>query len=176
MRIVIGRIGKPHGTRGEVTVEPRTDEPELRFAPDAVLLTETAPVQIETVRFHHNTPLIKFVGVESRESAELLRNTMLHIESDDDIAPNDEDEFWDHELMRMQVYAPDGTALGTIADVLHLPGQDVLVVSTPDEREVLLPFVRTIVTEISRETSRVTVADPGGLFDDGEAEIAADEV
>lgn len=169
MRIVVGRIGKPHGVRGEVTVEPRTDEPQLRFADGAVLLTDTGSLRIESVRFHQGTPLIAFEGVLDRTGAEALRNTLLFIDTDNDVPSDDPDEFWDHELIGLAVVDESNNNIGSIADVLHLPGQDVLVVTKVNGAEALVPFVRDIVPAINREARTVVVRDPGGLFDDSEA-------
>ena len=169
MRIVVGRIGKPHGVRGEVTVEPRTDEPQLRFADGAVLLTDTGSLRIESVRFHQGTPLIAFEGVLDRTGAEALRNTLLFIDTDNDVPSDDPDEFWDHELIGLAVVDESNNNIGSIADVLHLPGQDVLVVTKVNGAEALVPFVRDIVPAINREARTVVVRDPGGLFDDAEA-------
>ena len=172
MRIVVGRIGKPHGVRGEVTVEPRTDEPELRFAEGADLLTESGTLHIETVRFHQGTPLVAFRGVDDRTAAEALRNTMLFIDTDFDEPSTDPDEFWDHELIGLDAVTAQGDTLGRVADVIHLPAQDLLAVATLDGREVLVPFVSEIVTEVSRERHCVVIADPGGLFDESQAYTA----
>ena len=172
MRIVVGRIGKPHGVRGEVTVEPRTDEPELRFAEGADLLTESGSLHIEAVRFHQGTPLVAFRGVADRSAAEALRNTMLYIDTDLDEPSTDPDEFWDHELIGMTVLDESGAVRGRVHDVLHLPGQDLLAVTRDDGSEVLVPFVRAIVPAVDRVAGTVGVLDPGGLFDDSEAEVA----
>ena len=169
MRIVVGRIGKPHGVRGEVTVEPRTDEPQLRFADGAVLLTDTGSLRIESVRFHQGTPLVAFEGVLDRTGAEALRNTLLFIDTDNDVPSDDPDEFWDHELIGLAVVDESNNNIGSIADVLHLPGQDVLVVTKVNGAEALVPFVRDIVPAINREARTVVVRDPGGLFDDADA-------
>ena len=170
MRVVVGRIGKPHGVRGEVTVEPRTDEPQLRFTDGAILLTETGSLRIESVRFHQGTPLVAFEGVLDRTGAEALRNTLLFIESDNDVPSTDPDEFWDHELIGLAVVDESGSQLGVVADVLHLPGQDVLAVTKPDNTQALVPFVREIVPVINRDSGTVVVRDPGGLFDDALSE------
>jgi 16S rRNA processing protein RimM len=78
--VVVGRIGRPHGVRGEVTVEVRTDDPDLRFVPGAVLRTdppERGPITITGVHWHSGTLLLRLEGVDSREAAEAVRNTEL---------------------------------------------------------------------------------------------------
>ena len=80
--VVVGRIGRPHGVRGEVTVEVRTDDPDLRFAPGAVLRTDPVdrgPLTVAGRRWHREVLLLTIEGVESREAAEELRNTELHV-------------------------------------------------------------------------------------------------
>ena len=87
MEVVVGRIGRPQGVRGEVTVEVRTDEPELRLGPGAVLATDPAsagPLTIETGRVHSGRLLLRFAGVHDRTGAEALRNTLLIADVDPD--------------------------------------------------------------------------------------------
>ncbi|MGW4276490.1 ribosome maturation factor RimM [Streptomyces seoulensis] len=175
MQLVVARIGRAHGIKGEVTVEVRTDEPELRLAPGAVLATEPAaagPLTIETGRVHSGRLLLRFAGVGDRTAAEALRNTLLIAEVDPDELPEDEDEYYDHQLMDLDVVTEDGTAVGRITEISHLPSQDLFIVERPDGSEVMIPFVESIVTEIDLEEQRAVIAPPPGLIDD-RAEIAS---
>jgi 16S rRNA processing protein RimM len=100
--VVVGRIGRPHGVRGEVTVEVRTDDPDLRFAPGAVLRTDPVdrgPLTVAGRRWHREVLLLTIEGVESREAAEELRNTELHVPVADLPALEDPDVFYDHQLV-----------------------------------------------------------------------------
>lgn len=169
MQLVVGRIGRAHGIKGEVTVEVRTDEPELRLAPGAVLGTEPAsagPLTIETGRVHSGRLLLRFEGVPDRTAAEALRNTLLIAEVDPEEVPEDPEEFYDHQLIDLDVVTEDGTEIGRIAEISHLPYQDLLVVRREDGREVLIPFVEEIVPEIDLERQRAVVAPPPGLIDE----------
>nr|WP_203635051.1 ribosome maturation factor RimM [Streptomyces sp. SID10815] len=173
--MVVARIGRAHGIKGEVTVEVRTDEPELRLAPGAVLATEPAaagPLTIETGRVHSGRLLLRFAGVGDRTAAEALRNTLLIAEVDPEELPEDEDEYYDHQLMDLDVVTEDGTAVGRITEISHLPSQDLFIVERPDGSEVMIPFVESIVTEIDLEEQRAVIAPPPGLIDD-RAEIAS---
>ncbi|GAA5073216.1 ribosome maturation factor RimM [Streptomyces similanensis] len=175
MQLVVARIGRAHGIKGEVTVEVRTDEPELRLAPGAVLATEPAaagPLTIETGRVHSGRLLLRFAGVGDRTAAEALRNTLLIAEVDPEELPEDEDEYYDHQLMDLDVVTEDGTAVGRITEISHLPSQDLFIVERPDGSEVMIPFVESIVTEIDLEEQRAVIAPPPGLIDD-RAEIAS---
>ncbi|WP_306190345.1 ribosome maturation factor RimM [Streptomyces sp. MK5] len=175
MQLVVARIGRAHGIKGEVTVEVRTDEPELRLAPGAVLATEPAsagPLTIETGRVHSGRLLLRFEGVSDRSAAEALRNTLLIAEVDPDELPEEEDEYYDHQLIDLDVVTEDGETVGRISEISHLPSQDLFIVERPDGTEVMIPFVAEIVTGIDLEEQRAVIAPPPGLIDD-RAEIAS---
>ncbi|MFJ4833189.1 ribosome maturation factor RimM [Streptomyces sp. NPDC088747] len=175
MQLVVARVGRAHGIKGEVTVEVRTDEPELRLGPGAVLLTDpatTGPLTVETGRVHSGRLLLRFEGVRDRTAAEALRNTLLIAEIDPDDRPEDPDEYYDHQLMDLDVVMVDGTEVGRITEISHLPSQDLFVVERPDGTEVLIPFVEEIVTEIDLDEQRAVIDPPPGLIDD-RAEIAS---
>lgn len=174
MQLVVARIGRAHGIKGEVTVEVRTDEPELRLAPGAVLATEPAsagPLTIETGRVHSGRLLLRFEGVRDRTAAEALRNTLLIAEVDPAELPEDPEEFYDHQLMDLDVVLADGTEIGRITEITHLPSQDLFIVERPDGSEVMIPFVEEIVAEIDLEAQRAVITPPPGLVDESQAVI-----
>ncbi|MGW7621349.1 ribosome maturation factor RimM [Streptomyces antimycoticus] len=175
MQLVVARIGRAHGIKGEVTVEVRTDEPELRLGPGAVLTTEPAsagPLTIESGRVHSGRLLLRFEGVRDRSAAEALRNTLLIAEVDPEELPEDPEEFYDHQLIDIDVVTVDGTEVGRVSEVSHLPYQDLLIVKRPDGGEVMIPFVSEFVPEIDLEEQRAVIDPPPGLLDEAEAEIA----
>ncbi|MEV6550735.1 ribosome maturation factor RimM [Streptomyces sp. NPDC051597] len=175
MQLVVARIGRAHGIKGEVTVEVRTDEPELRLAPGAVLATDpasTGPLTIETGRVHSGRLLLRFEGVRDRTGAEALRNTLLIADVDPEERPEEDDEYYDHQLIDLDVVLTDGTEVGRITEISHLPSQDLFIVERPDGTEVMIPFVGEIVTEIDLDEQRAVIDPPPGLIDD-RAEIAS---
>jgi 16S rRNA processing protein RimM len=172
VQLVVARVGRAHGVRGEVTVEVRTDEPELRLGPGSVLGTDPAsagPLTIETGRVHSGRLLLRFAGVADRTAAEALRNTLLIAEVDPDELPEDPDEFYDHQLIDLDVVLADGTPVGRVTEISHLPSQDLFIVERPDGSEVMIPFVEEIVTGIDLEEQTAVVAPPPGLLDPVEA-------
>ncbi|MFG1809843.1 ribosome maturation factor RimM [Streptomyces sp. NPDC049040] len=179
MQLVVGRIGRAHGIKGEVSIEVRTDEPELRLAPGAVLATDpaaTGPLTIATGRVHSGRLMLRFEGVSDRTGAEALRNTLLIAEVDPAETPEDPEEFYDHQLIDLDVVTVDGREVGRIAEISHLPYQDLLVVRRPDDSEVLIPFVTEFVPEIDLEEQRAVIDPPPGLLDEAPAdEPAADD-
>lgn len=174
--VVVGRIGKPHGVRGEVSVELRTDEPDRRFADGAALRTQTpqggAPhgpdrpqvLTVRSTRWHQSRLLVTFEEVTDRNRAEAVRGLLLAVEVDPDEVPEDPEEFYDHQLVGLRVVTPDGALVGVLAEVVHGPAQDLLSVTAEDGREVLVPFVAALVPEVDLAGGRVVVADVPGLL------------
>jgi 16S rRNA processing protein RimM len=169
MEVVVGRVGRAHGIRGDVGVDVRTDEPERRFAPGAVLTTEpvgVGPLTVSGARWHSGRLLLSFVGVTERAAAEALRGVELMVSVDPDERPADPEEHYDRHLRGLQVNAADGSPLGRVSDVVHLPGQDLLEVAVDDGRTVLVPFVSALVPTVDVAAGQVVVDPPPGLFDD----------
>jgi 16S rRNA processing protein RimM len=170
MQLVVGRISRPHGVRGELAVEVRTDDPELRLAAGAVLRTEPAaagPLTVSRTRWHSGRLLLTFAGVDDRAAAEELRGVLLVVDSAELEEIADPDEFRDHELIGLAVIAPDGEPVGTVTDVLHY-GQDLLVVAGEGKRagnEILIPFVSAIVPGVDLAGGHLQVDPPPGLLD-----------
>jgi 16S rRNA processing protein RimM len=168
VQLVVGRIAKAHGVGGEVSVEVKTDDPERRFAVGGRLDTEPAqrgPLVVEATRWHSGRLLVRFAGVRDRSAAEALRSTLLVVDSATSVAPDDEDEFWDHDLIGLDAVTTDGVSIGSITDVLHPPGSDLLVINRPEQSEVLVPFVAAFVPTVDLAARRVVVAPPEGLFE-----------
>jgi 16S rRNA processing protein RimM len=174
--VVVGRIGKPHGIKGEVTVELRTDEPDRRFADGAELSTQTpqgtAPhgpgrprsLTVRTTRWHQSRLLVTFEEVADRNAAEAVRGLLLAVEVDPDEKPEDPEEFYDHQLVGLRVVTSDGAEVGELAEVVHGSAQDLLSVKAPDGREILVPFVSELVPEVDVAAGRVVVRDLPGLL------------
>jgi 16S rRNA processing protein RimM len=168
VQLVVGRIGRAHGVKGEVAVEVRTDDPDSRFAIGSSLRTDPAergPLTVVRSRPHSGRLLVLFEGVADRDAAESLRGTLLTVDSADSRPLDDPDEFYDHELMGLEVVTLDGSPVGEVTDVLHPPGPDLLVVGREDGGEVLVPFVRDIVPTVDVPAGRLVVDPPPGLLD-----------
>ena len=167
MLLVVGRIGHAHGVKGEVSVEVRTDDPDRRYAPGSVLDTdppERGPLTVESVRHHHGRLLVRFEGMADRTAAETLRGTLLVVDAAT-AGETDDDEWWDHDLVGLAAVTTDGTPLGTVNEVVHVPGAPLLAIVTDGGGEVLVPFVSAIVPEVDVAGGRLVVDPPPGLFD-----------
>jgi 16S rRNA processing protein RimM len=167
VQVTVGRIGRPHGIRGDVVVGVRTDEPELRFARGSRLDTDPAeagPLTVAGSKWHSGELLVRFEGVIDRDAAAELRGTWLTVDSATIAPPADPDEFRDADLVGLSVRTADGTHVGTVDDVLH-SGQDVLVIKSPDGRDFMVPFVKPLVPDVDIPGGTLTINPPDGLFD-----------
>ncbi|WP_328809677.1 ribosome maturation factor RimM [Rhodococcus sp. NBC_00294] len=179
MELVVGRVAKSHGIKGEVVVEVRTDDPDERFAPGSVLHgrarrdDSTTDYTVEAAREHSGRLLLRLKGIDDRSTADAMRGTLFVVDTADLPPSDDPDEFYDHELEGMTVqFAPDhqsaGTVIGTVSEVLHSAAGELLSITPADEnvgRELLVPFVSAIVVSVSRETRTVEIDPPEGLLD-----------
>ncbi len=169
--VVVGRVGRAHGLRGDVGVELFTDEPERRFAIGAeVFLADRRALTVADARWHSGRLLVAFADQVDRTAAEALRGEYLYVPVRGDDTPTGEDEYYDRQLEGLQVVDGAGFGLGAVRAVIHLPGQDLLAVTRPDAPEVLVPFVSAIVSRVDLVAGIVTIDAPPGLFDPDEAE------
>lgn len=169
VRIVAGRVVRPHGVRGDLLVDPRTDEPERRFAVGQVFDTDDhGPLTLARASAHSGRWLVRFAETADRTAAEALRGVLLYVESDRLPASGDPDDFHDTELIGLAAVDTSGASIGTLVDILH-PAQDLLVIERPKGGEVLVPFVRTLVPSVDTTAGRVVIDAPPGLLD-GEGE------
>jgi 16S rRNA processing protein RimM len=174
MRVIVGRVGRPHGVRGDLVIGVRTDEPDLRFAVGAVLDASQKPepagdqhtLTVARVRWHSGQLLVAFEGVTDRSAAGELTGSWLSVDSAQLPRTGDPDEFRDHELIGLCVRTPDGEQVGVVTDVLH-HGQDLLVIKRADggDQECLVPFVKAIVPEVDVDAGLLVIDPPPGLLD-----------
>ncbi|MGY2746062.1 ribosome maturation factor RimM [Arthrobacter sp. UYCu723] len=167
MQLQVARIGKPHGIRGEVTVQVLTDAPGDRFVPGTQFVVEPAsagPLTILSARWNKDILLLAFEEIETRNEAETVRGAKLFIETEE-LDEDDDDEGWyEHELVGLDVRVGD-KVVGKVSGLNTLPVQDLLVVTSQDGREILIPFVEQIVPEVNVGEGFVLVTPPPGLFE-----------
>ncbi|GAA3577689.1 ribosome maturation factor RimM [Amycolatopsis ultiminotia] len=169
MDVVVGRIAKAHGIRGELAVDVRTDAPQERFAIGAVVTTKLRDgserdLTVAAAREHSGRLLVRFEQVLTREVAETLRGALLLVDTGSLPPTGDPEEFYDHELAGLRAELADGSVVGTVADVVHSPAGELLQLDA-DGREVLIPFVRAIVPTVDVAGGRVVLDPPEGLLE-----------
>ena len=171
MRVQAARIGKPHGIRGEVTVQLLTDDPETRFARGEVLILDPASplapegtLTVAGARWNKSILVLRFEEVSDRNGAETLRNHHLLIDTEE---AEETEGYYEHELTGLAVYAVDpeeraragedpararlGEPVGTVTGLQTLPTQDLLAVTLADGSESLVPFVAEIVQRLTSD-------------------------
>ncbi|HWK19458.1 MAG TPA: ribosome maturation factor RimM [Microbacteriaceae bacterium] len=167
----VGRLTKAHGLKGALKIDLYTDDPAKRFVPGATFalqVPESSPwhgqrLELTELKWFNGVAVGFFAGVGDRTTAESLVKAVLWVEVAAD-EPQEDDAWYYHQLVGLRVLR-DGVELGRIARVDELPAQDLLAVETASG-EVLVPFVKAIVTSVDLEAGTVTVDPPGGLFDE----------
>ncbi len=169
--VVVGRLRKPHGLKGDCNLFPLTDDPATIFAPgqqiwvvDLAGDTVAGPLTVERSREYHREWLVKFAGVESRDALDPFRAHFLAVPPDR-LSPLGTDEVYLHELDGFSVRLPDETPLGLVSAVYELPAGIMIEVQGP-KREFLLPYKKEFVQDVDRVGRRLTVTPPDGLIEE----------
>jgi 16S rRNA processing protein RimM len=170
VQVVVGRIGRAHGIRGELNVDIRTDEPERRFAAGSSVVCGDRTLTIARARHHSGRLVVSFEEIPDRTAAEALHGKILEAEVDPLEVPEDPDEFYDHQLVGLEARSGDDI-VGTVTGIVHGPYQDTLAVKV-DGREVFIPFVTEIVPVVDVKGGFVTITEVAGLLDPAEAETS----
>ncbi|HEY7897804.1 MAG TPA: ribosome maturation factor RimM [Gemmatimonadaceae bacterium] len=178
---IIGRIRKPQGIRGDVTVELLTEEPERFFAPGCRVFAGTIsgdianhpadrrnPLSRQELRVEEASPyrgglIVKFDAMPDRTAAEMWRQRYLLVPVEE-ITPPREDEVFVHDLLGMQVRGDDGTELGQVTGCYELPQGLTLEVKRA-ANDVLVPYRPSVVREVDRDARVVVVRMSSGLFE-----------
>ncbi len=169
MRLKVGKIVNTHSLKGEVKVISSTDFEEQRFEKGTELLITRGnqvvkEVTVESYRTHKNNLLVKFVGIDSIEEAEKLRNLQIKIDSDN-IGELEENEFYFHEIIGCEVFDENGKSLGEISEILTPGANDVWVIKSQNGKEILIPYIEDVVKKIDVENKKIDIEVMEGLID-----------
>ena len=151
-QLEIGRIGKAHGLRGEVTAVITSDRPE-RTAPGAVWITDAGAFTVRAIRPFQAKWIAALDGVDTREAAEALTGSVITADPIED-----DDALWAHELLGATVLTPDGTEWGSVTGIYPNPANDLIELADG----TLIPTV--FVVDASGLPDRVVVDPPEGLL------------
>ncbi|MEY4898903.1 MAG: ribosome maturation factor RimM [Actinomycetota bacterium] len=168
----VGRLLKAHGLKGAIKLELYTDDPALRFVPGSVYtlqVPDESPwvgktVTLKELKWYNDQAVVFLEGIDDRDAAESLVKAILWVDEAQDSRPVEEDAWYDYQLIGLTVRR-NSHAVGTITRVDHLPAQDLLIIDTGDS-EVLVPFVKAIVTRVDIEAGTMDIDPPIGLFED----------
>ncbi len=164
MELNIARIGRAHGLKGEVSLDVRTDMPQVRLAVGERLTTrpqEAGPLTVSRLREASGKWFVTFDEVPDRTSAEALNSVELVV----DVETSDEENAWyAHELAGLSAQLTDGTVVGKIVGLEHFPAQDALVLKEKNGTRTLIPFLERFVPTVDVEGGIVVITPPGGLL------------
>jgi 16S rRNA processing protein RimM len=165
--VIVGRIARAHGLRGQVVINPETDFPEERFEPGAILYRErfggAESLEVATCRFHRGRPIVSFAGIDDIDAAEQLAGSELRVPADALVALPPGAYYW-HDLVGCDVQLASGQRVGTVARVEGDGGASRLVVDG-DAGEVLLPLAADICRRVDVATRVIVVEPLEGLLD-----------
>ncbi len=165
--LAIGRIKKPHGTKGEVKVDVLTDYPD-KIKPGlevyVVLPEEQKSLHITAVRSTKEELLIKFEEISDRNQAESLKGEFLQIplESAEQLP---KDTFWQHDIIGLSVFDISGNFLGKVESILRTGSNDVYEIESPQGKKILIPAIKEVVKEINLSESKIVIEPLPGLLD-----------
>ena len=171
--LLVGRVRKAHGIRGELVVELLTDAPGAVYAPGRRLFAGTADgtidPKVQELVVRQATPfkgglIVHFEGIEDRTQAELWRERYI-LAPASEVPPPAEDEIYLHDLIGMRMTFADGELLGDVVAYYELPQGIVLEVKRGKGDTVLIPFSEQVVTEVDENARLIRVTPPDGLLD-----------
>ncbi len=154
--IKIGQIVAPQGVRGEVRVLPLTDFPERFKSLKVARLDDGTSLQVESVRYHQQFVLVKFVGLDNRNLVEHLRNKLIEIERKD-LMPLPEGHYHVFDIIGLSVYNEQDEFLGKISDILQTGSNDVYMVEQQDKQPLLIPGLKSVVLKIDIPGGKMVV-------------------
>jgi len=155
--LAVGKLGRPHGVRGEIFLHVLTDFPE-RLAPGVMVFLgpDYQPVEIESRRWHRDALLLLLAGYHTPEAVAALTNQYLFV-SAEDRPPLPEGEYYHHQMIGLQVLDEQGQVLGTLSQILETGANDVYVVLPPQGPEILLPAIEDVILEIDPGQRQILV-------------------
>lgn len=165
--VAVGRVGRPHGVRGEVRVEVGSGLPLGLGGYSRVYLGKAGdprPAEVESARLHGRFLLVKFAGVDDVDAARALVHFVLSVERAE-MPPLGEGEYYHADLLGCRVVDEGGAELGRAVDVFSSGAHDLLVVAGSDRREWMLPVLQSTVLGMDLEAGEIRVRVPDGLLE-----------
>ncbi len=164
--LVVGKIHRPHGLKGDVVFQVITDFPE-RIRPGITLFVGDShhPVVVNKRRWHRSELLIKFESYDDPDMLSSLSNQFVYVRADDR-PPLPEGQFYHHQLLGLTVISDQDMALGTLAQILETGANDVYIVRSELGKEILLPAIDEVVQKIDLKTGCMIVHLIPGLLPD----------
>lgn len=167
----VGKIVNTHGIKGEVRVISKTDFAEERYKPGNTLYlfaegaAEPVKVTVSAHRLHKQFHLLQFKEMPSLNEVEHLRNMVIKV-PEEDLGELEEDEFYFHEIIGCEVVSEDGELIGTVKEILTPGANDVWVVARKGKKDVLIPYIASVVKDININEKKIKIHVMEGLIDE----------
>jgi 16S rRNA processing protein RimM len=167
--LAVGQVAGAHGICGEIKVTILTEDPQRFDRLSRVWLgrdeQEPTPWTLEGFRLHKGRALLKLKGCDDRDMAESLRPNLVLIPLEEAL-PLEEDEYYEHQIVGLEVWTTSGERLGEIEDILYTGANEVYIVrgDTPGRQEILIPAIEEVILEIDVEAGRLTIEPLEGLL------------
>ncbi len=161
--LVVGKLRRPHGVKGEMLMEVITSFPErLRARKTVYVGDEHAPMRLTHVRRQDTALLVCFEGLEDVDAVAHLRNQMVYVKAEN-LPALPEGEYYHHQLLGLQVVDEGGRPLGFLSEILETGANDVYLVINPEGEELLLPAIEDVILEVNLDRREMRVRPPEWL-------------
>lgn len=166
----VGKIVNTQGIKGELRIISSTDFPEERYKKGATLyiehpsLKEKLPVTVQSHRLHKNFHLLKFEGYSNINDVEKFKGGELYI-PEEDLQELDEGEYYYHEIIGCDVFTEEGELIGKVKEILSPGANDVWVVKRKGKKDVLIPYIESVVKDVNPKEKKITIHVIEGLIE-----------
>lgn|SRR5699024_5326544 len=166
----VGKIVNTHGIKGEVRVQSITEHPEERYQAGSKLViemnkNEQFPVTVRSHRVHKNFDLLMFEEFTSINDVEKFKNKMLQI--DEELLPElEEGVYYENNIIDSKVFDEQKNEIGRLKEILFMPANDVWVVKRPGKKDLLLPFIESVILKVDTQNKEIMVRVLEGLDSD----------
>jgi len=166
--IVIGRVVKPHGVKGEIKIEYFNPGLHVFSEYEIVYLQDEArdpqPYRVISARPHKRSVVVGLEGVAGRDDAERRKGQWVLVRAEQ-LPPTEEDEYYCHEIVGMRVFTQQGLYLGVVEDIIATGSNDVYAVRK-GEQELLIPAIKPVIIGIDRDANTIIIRPMEGLLDE----------
>lgn len=159
--IEIGQIVNTHGIKGEVKLNPWTDDINDLLDLDVFYEKDGKPLEVQNSRIHKNVLIIKFRDISTMNDAEKMKGKTLYTEK----MPLPEGRYYIKDLIGLDVIE-NGEKLGVLTDVFNTGANDIYEVKTPDGKRIYLPVIEGVIGDVNLDAKTMEVTIPDGLLDD----------
>ncbi len=164
---IVAQVLRPHGRRGEVVLRPMTDHIRTLTEASRVYLGQDAaePVDVEGIRLHKGSPLLKLAGVDDMDSALALKGKAI-CRPKEELSPLEDGEYFLHDLEGLAVFDHIGRKIGFVDGFMETGGPVLMVIAAPDGSELMIPFASGTVDEVDLEKGTIKLVDLPGLINE----------